>query len=135
MEKDLIPDYIELHDLRIEQISVINDGKGILNIRHLPVYIKTQSNKYDIWSYSAKIEFEGISLLQLNGLPTDWIVDGSFFNIEGKDIRISLNDYCNHARRISMVFNNSSRLEIEASKINLVLIDAIRKIEEWKGKI
>lgn len=135
MDDKLTPDYIEIHDTRVEQITISINGNMHIDIKHLPVYLKIENSKYDIWSYRAIFEFEGLQLLNITGTISDWIVDGELFDLENKRVHLSTVNDCNNARKLILRFNNGSQMEIQMQKMNLVVQEAIKKTDEWVGSL
>jgi hypothetical protein len=128
---------IEFHDSRLSALSLRCGGGGVMSFKHLNVFIEKSRNEYEVWSYQADLLLEGITQLSIDEMlgDSDYICDGNIVDIAGCEVELTTVTEWTQADKIELIFSSSGKLSLTVSQVQLSLITALKKLEDWSGPL
>jgi hypothetical protein len=128
---------IEPHDGRIESLVLPAAGPSRIELAHLAVYREVSVEHYEIWSYRATLEIDGVERVRIDGSAdeSDRIIDGIAV-IGGREV----DDWRELLERkpvteIKLSFGSGRTIEIQCQHAQLLLHQTLRHVEDWNGPL
>jgi hypothetical protein len=129
---------VEFHDARVDAFVVQMDDRSVIHFAHLPVYHQLAAEKFELWSYRARIELIGVQRVVVDGRAgdADYISDAVGFDDNGlvNSGRIPV-DKPIPLSRIGLQFGSGRIAEITCSAMRLMLEEALEYVEDWIGPL
>jgi hypothetical protein len=129
--------FVEMHDARVNSVTVASLGIARLELAHVAVYHEVSKELYDIWSYRAIIQCQGISKLELTGPlnKDDRVSEGVISDEHHSPIELAELVDGIPARTLELVFGSGTRMVVHASSMRLELLEPLRRMEQWRGPL
>jgi hypothetical protein len=129
--------HIELHDARLDSILLSGDGGAALDFKHLVVYRKVAADRFDVWSYRARLLVRELKRFEVNGAlrEDDYISDGQILDGDGDEIEPVSCVRRRPADHVRIVFGSGTTLVIDCGSILIELTHALKKTDEWLGPL
>jgi hypothetical protein len=130
--------FIEFHDAEIDAIVVQMNGVSSIHFTHLPVYHQRAPEKFEVWSYSASLQLNGVQRVLVNGAAgdADYVSNAVAFDDDGlvNSGRIPVEQRL-PVSKIELQFGSGRTVEISCSEMRLTLEEAMEHVEDWLGPL
>lgn len=129
--------HVELHDARVDDILLSADGRGVLRLKHVTVYRQVAEEHFELWSYRARIHFEGLDKFELNGTLSDddYVSDGRLTDAEGSELELVAFLDGGAVAQVHLDFGSGAGLRLALGGLRVELTEAVRRMEEWIGPL
>jgi hypothetical protein len=127
----------ELHDSRIESLTLQAHGLGVLRFEHLNVFVEQSSDRYDVWDYRADLLLQHVAQLSLDRPlgSGEYVSDGRVLDVLGREIELLSATDWTPADKVEIVLSSAATLSMRVSNVRLILAAPVKKLDEWVGPL
>jgi hypothetical protein len=130
--------HIELHDARINQISLGTDRAARIVLEHICVYFRATPGVFEVWGARAVLVLEDIEEFSLRGafLTDDYVSESAILDEKGsRKVEIDV-ETLRTAKRLQLIFAGSgSEVHASMGSANFVIESLTEKLEDWHGPL
>jgi hypothetical protein len=128
---------IEPHDGKVDAVVIIGNGCTRIEFAHLAVYHQRDTEMFEIWSYRAILEANGVDRLIVEGCSevADYVDDGAVLLdseelVDWKELLTS-----KPVTQIKITFGSGRTIDIHCHDAQLRLQQPIKHVEDWSGPL
>jgi hypothetical protein len=83
--------FVALHDATMNDFQVLAGGRISIQFSNVSVYRPVAVRQYEVWSHSAKLMMNGVTMLSVDGAwienDDDYVLDDDIYTVSGEKVK------------------------------------------------